>query len=220
MAIEIIETMRMALSNSYSALAEGFPSFLSGLLILLVGVLLGSIVRSSLSYVFGLLKLDRWSAKSKTAKEVGVAMWQELLGEIARWAVIILFLVPALETWGLPGFTALINQILGYLPNVFIAAVIGFVGIVLADLSEGVIKQSFKGIGATSAQVMAGVSRYAIIFFTALVVLSQLGVAADLIRVLFTGIVAMLALAGGLAFGLGGQEAAREILASLRKRLG
>jgi hypothetical protein len=56
-------------------------------------------------------------------------------------------------------------------------------------------------------------------FFTILVVLNQLGVAQDLIRILFTGIVALLALAGGLAFGLGGQTAAKEILEEVRNKL-
>ena len=63
------------------------------------------------------------------------------------------------------------------------------------------------------------VGRWAVLIFVFLVVLNQLGIASDLIRILFAGIVAMVALAGGLAFGLGGKETARDIIERLRKRL-
>jgi len=65
---------------------------------------------------------------------------------------------------------------------------------------------------------MATLAKYVILVFTGLVVLNQLGVAQDLIRILFTGIVSMIAIAGGLAFGLGGQSAAKEFLEELKKK--
>ncbi|NIT03615.1 hypothetical protein GTO10_01605 [Candidatus Saccharibacteria bacterium] len=216
---DILDSMSDALTTSLTGLAGGFPEFLGGLIILLVGLIVAGLVKRGLDALFGVLKVDKWGEKAKLTKGASVRVWQKLIGEIARWAVIVLFLVPALATWGVPGISDLLSDLLAYLPNVFVAAVIGFIGIVVADLTEGVIRQGFKGIGAVSAQVMAGVSRYAILFFTALVVLNQLGVAANLVQVLFTGVVAMLALAGGLAFGLGGQETARDILEAIRKRL-
>lgn len=215
----VLTSMRDALTSSLTSIAGGLPQFISGLLIILVGLIVAGLVTRGLKTLFGFLNIDKWGEKSKLAKGTSVRVWQKLVVEVARWTVLILFLVPALAIWGVPRVPELLNQLLAYLPNVFVAAIIGFIGIVVADLAESVIRQGLKGIGAASAHVMAGVSRYAILFFTALVVLHQLGVATDLIRILFTGIVAMLALAGGLAFGLGGQETAREILEAVRKRL-
>jgi len=212
--------MESALTNSLAGIAGALPTFIGGLIILLVGVIVAGLAKSALKALFRILRVEKWGGKSKLAKSTGIKAWEGLIGELARWAVLILFLVPALETWGVPGVSDLLNQILAFLPKVFVAAVIGFVGIVIADLAEGVIRQGFKGLGARSAQSMAGFAHYAILFFTALVVLNQLGVAADLVRILFTGIVAMLALAGGLAFGIGGQDTAREILESVKRRLG
>jgi hypothetical protein len=71
-----------------------------------------------------------------------------------------------------------------------------------------------------TAKTIATVAHWAIIIFVGLVVLNQLGVATDLIRILFIGFVAMLALAGGLAFGLGGKDTAREVLERVKKKLG
>ena len=78
---------------------------------------------------------------------------------------------------------------------------------------------SARGISPDVANLMSSVTRWAITVFVALAVLTQLGVASDLIRILFTGFVAMVALAGGIAFGLGGQDTAKAILETLRRKL-
>jgi hypothetical protein len=69
------------------------------------------------------------------------------------------------------------------------------------------------------AGTLSAFAKSTIIFFTVLVMMNQLGVAQDLIRIFFTGLVAMVAIAGGLAFGLGGKDTAKEILENLRKKL-
>jgi uncharacterized SAM-binding protein YcdF (DUF218 family) len=81
------------------------------------------------------------------------------------------------------------------------------------------VKHSIKSVWATSANTLAAFSKSTIIFFTVLIMMNQLGVAQDLIRIFFTGIVAMIAIAGGLAFGLGGKDAAKELLDTLTKRI-
>jgi len=148
-----------------------------------------------------------------------VTLWEEILAELLRWTVIILFLIPTLEAWGLTGATVVLNQLLFYLPNVVVAVIIGFVGLVSANLVSDLVKHSIKTIGATSANTLAVFSKSAIIFFAVLMILNQLGVAQDLVRILFTGIVAMLAIAGGLAFGLGGQGIARDMLEELKNKV-
>ena len=129
------------------------------------------------------------------------------------------FLIPTLEIWGLSKATAVINQILFYLPNVIVAVVIAFIGILASNLVSDLVRHSVKTLGSNSANSLSVFSKWVIVFFTTLVVLNQLGVAQDLIRILFTGIVAMLALAGGLAFGLGGKDAAKELLEELKNKL-
>jgi small-conductance mechanosensitive channel len=106
-----------------------------------------------------------------------------------------------------------------YLPNVFVAAIIAMVGLVFAKLAHDVVIASLKGVSKRTANTIASVSRWAIIVFVVLAVLNQLGVAVDLIRILFTGFVAMVAIAGGIAFGLGGQDTAKGLFNGLKKKL-
>lgn len=113
----------------------------------------------------------------------------------------------------------MLNQLLLYLPHVFVAVVMGLVGVVIGNLVSDVVKHGVKGVGHTSSATLAALARYSIFVFTGLLVLHQLGVAKELINILFTGLVAMFAIAGGLAFGLGGKTTAEEILKGLRKKL-
>jgi hypothetical protein len=103
--------------------------------------------------------------------------------------------------------------------SALVAVVVLFIGIGLARLVYNVVRAATQGLGQSTANTLASVARYAIIFFVALIVLNQLGVASNLVQILFTGIVAMLALAGGLAFGIGGQEKARQLLDSLTQKV-
>jgi len=93
------------------------------------------------------------------------------------------------------------------------------VGILASNLTADLVRHSVKTMGSTASNSLAVFTRGTIVFFTVLVVLNQLGVAQDLVRILFTGIVVMLALAGGLAFGLGGKDVARELLEELKRKL-
>ncbi len=202
-----------------ASLLNYLPRFFGGLIILLIGLLLASILKRILISLFSFFKLSVLLQKTRLMERSEVIVWEEVLAEILRWTVVILFLIPTLEVWGLSRATGVLNQFLFYLPNVIVAVVIAFVGLLVSNLVSDVVRHSFTSMGSTSANTLSVFAKWAIVFFTVLVVLNQLGVAQDLIRILLTGIVAMLALAGGLAFGLGGQGVAKDILEELRRKL-
>lgn len=217
--MNIPQLVASIVSSFFMGLALFLPQFLAGLLILIVGLLISSVVKQVVLGFFGLLKLEQVAKEAKLSPAIDVKVWPQLIAELLRWTILILFLVSAVETWGIRRVGEVLNQLLLYLPNVFIAVVLGMIGVVVGNLASDLVRHSSKSVGAHSAGTLATLARYAVFVFTALVVLHQLGVAADLIRILFTGFVAMLALAGGLAFGLGGQDTARDVLRGLRDRL-
>ncbi len=207
------------IANFFTGVALYLPQFFAGLLLLLVGLLIASLVKQVVIGFFNLVKLDKWFKEAEMMPSYDFKVWPQLFAELLRWVILILFLVAAVEAWGIKRVGEVLNQLLLYLPNVFIAAVIGMVGVVISNLIYDLVRHGSKGLGAHSAGSIATFSRYATLVFAALLVLHQLGVAADLIRILFTGVVAMLALAGGLAFGLGGQDTAKDILKGLKERM-
>lgn len=202
------------------------PQFFGGLIILLAGLIIAAILKEIVLRFFSIVKVEQWFDSFgtwlnsyRTERQTRTSVWVNILAELVRWTIVILFLVPAVEAWGLPRATDVLNQLLLYLPNVFVAVVVGFIGLVIANLVFSVVHNATSEMGSDSSNLLASVARYAMVFFTALVVLNQLGVAADLIRILFTGIVAMLALAGGIAFGLGGRDAATRSLDNFGQRV-
>jgi len=203
--------------SSLAQLAGFIPRLVGGLVILAVGLIIAVVIHRAVVTIAKVLKVEAFLKKYGIAHVDGVS-WSEVVAELARWAVIVIFLIPVFEAWGISGTTNVLNQILGYIPNVVVAVIIGVLGLVFARLAHDVTYSATRSLGDDTAHTASLIARWAIVVFTALVVLNQLGIAQDLIRILFTGLVGLLALAGGLAFGLGGQDTAREILNSLKGR--
>lgn len=214
--IEILNEIWVTVSESF---VRALPNFFVGLIILLVGLIVANLVKRLITTLFTFFRIEAFFQRAKLLEKGEIRLWEEILSEVIRWAIILLFLVPALEAWGFRSAISVIDKFVVFIPNLIIAIIIGFIGLVGANLLSDIVKRSSKSFGIASSNVLAGLTRATVLFFTVLVVLNQLGVAQDLIRILFTGIVGMLALAGGLAFGLGGKDIARDILLELRKKL-
>jgi hypothetical protein len=216
---ETRDTLVNSLNANLQAVITFIPRFVAGLLILLIGIVIASIIRQIILSASRSLNIDAYLRKYGVPELRQNYTWSNIFAEIVRWFVIIIFLIPTADVWGLPRIGTLLNQLLLYLPNVAVAVVIALVGFVLARLAHDVILASVKGLTRESGNMIAAAAQWIINVFVILAVLNQLGVAADLVRILFTGIVAMIALAGGIAFGLGGQKNAQDILDGIRRRL-
>lgn len=216
----ISESLTTIYSLLATVVATYAPKVIAGCLILFIGVIVASLLKDLVRLVFTYFKIDKWLGATGVVKETDIHIWPNLIAELVRWLTIFIFLTSAVETWGVPKVGEVLNQLTLFLPSVFVSVIIGWIGLISARFSFDIVRHSLKGVGGSEAIILGNIAKYAILFFTALIILTQLGVAADLVKILFTGIVAMLALAFGLAFGLGGQEEAKNILKNLRKKLG
>lgn len=213
------QTLLDSVNNGVAVVGAFLPKVIAGTIVLLIGVIVASILKHIVLGIFKALKIEGLLRKYSVPEANEEFSWSNIFAEIVRWFVIIIFLLPTADIWGLPRVVTILNEFLLYLPNVFVAAIIAVVGFVLGSLSHNLILASVKGISSNTANRIASVTRWAVNVFVILAVLNQLGVATDLIRILFTGFVAMLAIAGGIAFGLGGQNSAKDIVEGLRKKL-
>jgi len=114
--------------------------------------------------------------------------------------------------------TALLRDILVYIPQVIVAALVLIMAALVADFVGRLIEHSAKATGI-NAQFAATVSRWSILIIGGIFpALTQLRIAQGLVEVLFTGVVFALSLAIGLAFGLGGRDTAAHVLEKMRNR--
>ncbi|MDD3480742.1 MAG: hypothetical protein PHW75_00735 [Patescibacteria group bacterium] len=209
-----------AVSQSLRDVAGYVPEVIGAVVVILLGVLVGWTLKTVVVKALRFIKVKPYTEaiglnKVFKTKEDLV----ELLGDLVKWITIIVFLIPALDILGLAGVNDIVKGLVAYLPHVLVAAVILMVGAVLADLASRAVEATAQTIGAKTAAVVADITRWAIIVFAILVALSQLGIATEIINTLITGVVVLIAIAGGLAFGLGGQDAARDVIERLRKNL-
>ncbi len=216
---DIGQALVTAINSAIIAIITFVPKFILGLVVLLIGIIIASILKQVVLEIFKALKIDAVLKKYGVPEAKEEFSWGSIIAEIVRWFVIVVFLLPTADVWGLPRVDIVLSQVLLYLPNVFVAVIIILVGFVFARLLHDVILASTKGLSRETSKTVASVSRWATNLFVILAALNQLGVASDLIRILFTGFVAMLAIAGGIAFGLGGQGSAKEVVDGIKNRL-
>lgn len=144
----------------------------------------------------------------------------KFLGTIIQWFVVLVFLVAALDILGLAGVTFFLQQVLlMFFPRVIVAALIIIIGAISAEVVHGLVVHSARAIGAHGANLAGTIAKWAILIFAVLAALSQLGIGSELIQTLFQGIVIAVALSFGLAFGLGGKEAASRTIERVRSEI-
>ncbi|MDP2720810.1 MAG: hypothetical protein Q8O75_02620 [bacterium] len=220
---EIGNSIAQAITDSLTATANLLPNLLASIVIFIVGVIIASILRRILIRLLEAISFEKALASTgipqalkKTETTLTIT---SLLGELLRWFVILIFLIPAVDQLGLGAVNDVLKSLLLYIPNVVVAVIIVAIGAIFAKIARDFAAATTTGLGAQLAQVVGEVARWAIIIFAFLAALNQLGVATDLIRILFTGLVAMIAIAGGLSFGLGGKETAEKVLKKFFERV-
>ena len=113
---------------------------------------------------------------------------------------------------GLSTVSQVLNNILGYIPKVFSAAIVLLAGVLLAGLVESLVKGAVGSVAVSVSRFLGKLASWIVMIFATLAAISELGIAANFINTLITGTIAMLSLGLGLALGLGSKDLVKEIL--------
>lgn len=212
----MIQAIINAFGSALGAVFTFIPHLVGALVILLIGWLVAWLVGKAVTLLLRKVGFDRLSDRiglTRMEQRMGVRMdTAQLLGRIVFWFLFLIFLVPATDALGLPTVSNTLNAIVNYIPNVFVAILVLVLGALVGVLVGDLVGRTVRATNVGHPEIFAGIARWAIIGFACLVALQQLGIAPALITVLFTAIVGGLALAFGLAFGLGGRESAQRML--------
>lgn len=212
------DSVRQGVGDALHNVIVYIPDFIAALVVLLFGVVVAYVLKAVIVRILRMVKLGN-VAKRTHINDVfpGTFDVVELLGDLVKWFFIIVFLLQALTVAHFLQVSGLVQGLLNYIPNVVAAAVVVFVGSVVADLTSRVVVNAARAVGAATSRLLGDISRYAVLALVVFTALAQLGVNTTFLNDLFIAIVAMLALAGGLSFGLGGRDLAKDILEHLRK---
>ena len=201
---------------------EAIPRVIGFLAILIIGWLISGLLASG---VAALLRAVRFNELAQRAGVTGFVNKMGLrtdasglLANIAKWFVRLIVLVVAFDALGLPAVSEVLQQFLLWIPNLVVALVV----LVLAGLAANALGNIVRGAAAQAQlgnpETLATVARIAIWVFAVVIAANQVGIASTLVNTLFMGFVAALALALGLAFGLGGRETAAQVVQNWYRR--
>jgi len=189
----------------------------------LISVGIGSIITEILKSVrFNkLFEKEGWSnALHKANVNVNPS---EFIGAIFKWVFVITSLLIAVDILGLVQFGMVLTQVLNYLPNVVVAALIFVVAVIISDIVEKVLRVTVERMKINHGYLASSIVKWAIWVFTIFLVLNQLLPHNVLIETLYNaivyGVVGTIALGTALAIGLGGKDTAAEVIQGMKRKI-
>lgn len=220
----ILDVVQAAVTDSLGELWSRFVLFLPTLIGALVVFILGWVIAIGIGRliqrILDLVRLnepfERITGLRSTVERAGLDLnVSKFIGGLVKWFLFLVALLATANILGLQEVADFLNNIIGYLPNVVVAAVILVVGVIAGNFVGRVTRASIDAAHLPHGSGTGAIAKWAVIVFAFLAALVQLRVAESLIQTLFTAFAAMVAIAGGLAFGLGGKDLAGRILKHL-----
>jgi hypothetical protein len=208
--------MMTSLTAALSLFLAAIPRIIGFVVILIVGWLIAGALAAGVAALLRAVRfndLAQRSGLSGFVQNMGVRKdTAGVLADIVKWFVRLIVMVVAFDALGLPAVSQVLQQFLLWIPNLVVAVVIlviaGLAANALGDLVRGATAQA----GFSNPDLLETVTRVAVWSFGIVVAVNQIGVAQTLVNTLFMGLVGALALAAGLAFGLGGRDTAGQIV--------
>jgi hypothetical protein len=191
------------------------PALLGAILVLVLGWIISGLVAGLLERGLKAVGFEKAADGTGINGFIGRAGsgWtaSRVVAEIVKWFIRIIAIQAAAQILGMEQISEILNAIMLWLPNLVVALVIVVIGALIGNLVAGLVRGSTSEMGLTNPGLLAGIARYAVIAFAIVAAVDQLGIAAGVVNTLFVMVVGALALAFGLAFGLGGQKVAQEM---------
>lgn len=212
--MNLADTLATSFNQVINDMITALPAIIGALLILLIGWIVARIVSGVVRNLLARVGADRAfaargqevygdAANSLTPSRIG--------GMLTFWVIIVIFLIAATNFLGWPQVSVLLNGFIGWLPNLIVAIIILIAGPVIGRIVRGAVENGSSQMGMTSGRTLGRLAEIAVIAFAIVVAVNQVGIASDLVNIMFIGVVAALALGFGLAFGLGGREVAGKV---------
>jgi small-conductance mechanosensitive channel len=206
-----------SLQGTWYGVVGFVPELVIAIIIFAIGWVLAALIERLIEGIFKTFKVDT-ALKSAGLEDVIERSGHKLnsgrfVGALVKWFVIVVFLIASFDVLGLTQVNLFLRDVvLSYLPQVIIAVLILMISVVIADAVHRIVIASARAAHIKSAVLLGKIAQWAIWIFAILTALFHLGIAPALIQTLFMGVVVALALASGLAFGLGGKDVAARLL--------
>jgi len=204
------QTLLQPLQNALSTFLSYLPQLVGAIIILIIGYIVAKVLQAVVGRVLQGIGFDGWMERGGIKQFFDRAETNQtphsILGKLVFWFVFIIALTMATDALGIPQVSAVLGQLIAYIPSIIAAILILILAALLANFLSSIVR------GATGSDLLASIARYAIIVYAVFAAITQLGIAVELTAPTFLILLGAVALAAALAFGIGGTDVAREIL--------
>jgi len=203
--------------NAFATKITAFlPELIGAIIIFIGGCFVARLVKLGVVKLLTLVRFEKATEKTgvqEFLKKGGIVKTpSEILGSLVYWFIMILVIIAALDTLGLPIVSDLLNSIFLYIPNIVASIIVLILAVLVGNLLSAVVRTAASNAGLKHAEGLGKMALYALIFFSGAIALNQLGIGEDIVAGAFIIAFGAFALALALAFGLGGRDAAAEYL--------
>ncbi len=209
-----MQTAQGPLAELSTRFTNYIPTLAAGLVVVLVGVVVGWLAKRAVIALLKWIRLDRLggptSWRSALAKADVRAALYNAMGTITMAVVILVFLDNALQIWGLMVLAGVADQMIAYLPNLAVAAVIIGVGLLIATSVGERVEDTFAEAGLASPRLLGGIARAAVLAIVAALAIWELNFARQIVMGAFLIGFGSIGVAFALAVGTGSSQAIRE----------
>jgi hypothetical protein len=215
MRVMIIQGLQQAYQNLVHMLAEFLPRFVVMLVIILAGLLIAFVLKYIVRSMLRLTKVDRLSddaGASRMLRMAALPSMSEVLSRSIFWISLLGFILVGVSVLNIAGLQEQISRFLHLLPEIVIAMVILFLGLIIANFSSRAVLLAAVNAGYTSPRTLSWSVRFVIWILALSMALEELSVARETVIAAFSIVFGASMLGLAIAFGLGGQYLAREFL--------
>ena len=210
------DTLMASFRDAFSMILSAIPRIIAFIIIVAIGWFVSSLVAKAITGLLRAIRFEELMQKSGLAdfmNKMGTGIDSVgIVAGIVKWIVRVVVLLVAFDTLGLPAVSDVMRQLLLWLPNLVVAIFVLFIGGIAARALGNIVRGATAEGGFANPETLSNVARTAVWSFAVVIAINQLGIATNLINTLFTGFVGALAIALGLAFGLGGRDLASRTL--------
>ena len=217
-----IETIQSAFNNIITRLIEFGPTFLTSLLVLGLGWLLSRVVSNIVIRISDRVGLE--GLLERTGVRAGLDRAQikqtggQLLGRLLFWIIFLNFFLIGLENMGLDAAVQPLRDLISFLPRIIAALATLTAGVLLAQFLGKAAQAAMSGMGVEFHEEVGQGVNILLIIMVVTVVLEQVGIDADILTRIFVNVISLVIAGVALAFGLGGRDVARNVLAGYYAR--
>jgi hypothetical protein len=209
------EAVWYSFTHGLATIVAFLPAILGAIVVLLIGWVISGFLARLIEKGLKAIGLEHAVVRSGVGDFIARTgtTWtvSEIIAGLVKWIIRLIFIQAAAGLLGMPQLTAIMNSIILFIPNVIVAMAIIVIGALIARFLARLVQGSVTEMGVTNPIFFAQLTQYAVIGFSVVAAINQLGIARAVVNTLFIGLVASIALAAGLAFGLGGKDVAGQI---------